>query len=488
MLADDNDDISEIKQRCVCAGCVGEKYLGQQIRTRGGKARCSYCARRRKAMPIDDFADYIEHAFQHHYVLTSEDNYPNEAREGESVEFLIQNAAGVDEPIAKDVRMVLEERGPTGKDGLAEENPFSEEAHYRRREPRSGGVFADLWARFRKSVESETRMFNSEAENILNAIFEGLEHYAAWHGKKVVVCAGPDCAINALYRARAFQSKEKLKAAVAHPDRELGPPPGENAVAGRMNSRGIGVFYGATHESVALAETRPPVGSRVLVGRFEITRHLWLLDVGAMRAMKALGSDFQESYVEEQERTAFLSTLSNFMARPVMPEDETSEYLATQAIADYLATRDNPALDGIIYPSVQQSGKNNRNVVLFNKAARVRDLGLPRHTQFDAYIHDRDGEDVYEDYSVHVRKPPEKDKEKQAQPAPIFGFDDGWDPYPDPSRDERLPSLRIDLSSIKVRRIEGVSFRSADRPVTRRESEMTEDELKKLQAEALEDF
>jgi hypothetical protein len=37
-----------------------------------------------------------------------------------------------------------------------------------------------------------------------------------------------------------------------------------------MNAQGIAVFYGATDASVALAETRPPVGSKVLVGAFEI--------------------------------------------------------------------------------------------------------------------------------------------------------------------------------------------------------------------------
>jgi hypothetical protein len=438
-------------------------------------------------MPIEDFANYIEHAFEHHYVLTSEDHYPNDFRDGESVEFVIQDAAGVDEPIAKDVRIVLEERGPSGKDALVEENPFSEEAHYRRGQPRSGGMFADSWARFRKSVETETRMFNSEAEDILNAIFEGLEHYAAWHRKRVVVCAGPDCSIDALYRARAFQSKEKLKAAIARPDLELGPPPRAHAVAGRMNSRGIGVFYGATHESVALAETRPPVGSRVLVGRFDIIRPLWLLDVGAMRAIKPMGSDFQESYVEEQERAAFLSTLSDFISRPVMPEDETSEYLATQAIADYLATRDNLALDGIIYPSVQQGGRNKRNVVLFHKAARVQDLGLPRHTQIDTYIYEREEDITYEDYSVHVRRPPEK-KGNQTAPAVSFELEDGWSLYPDPQRDRRAPTLRISRDSVKVRRIEGVAFRSDGLPVRWRESVMTEDELKKLEEEAFEEF
>jgi len=36
-----------------------------------------------------------------------------------------------------------------------------------------------------------------------------------------------------------------------------------------MNAGGIAVFYAATAPKVALAEVRPPVGSKVLIGRFE---------------------------------------------------------------------------------------------------------------------------------------------------------------------------------------------------------------------------
>ena len=43
------------------------------------------------------------------------------------------------------------------------------------------------------------------------------------------------------------------------------------------------------------------------------------------------------------------------MTLPVMPNDEPFGYLATQAIADFLATEANPPLDGILYPSVQGS-------------------------------------------------------------------------------------------------------------------------------------
>ena len=39
-----------------------------------------------------------------------------------------------------------------------------------------------------------------------------------------------------------------------------------------MNAQGIAVFYGAGDVETALAEVRPPVGSRVVTAEFEIIR------------------------------------------------------------------------------------------------------------------------------------------------------------------------------------------------------------------------
>src|SRR3954470_5589142 len=74
--------------------------------------------------------------------------------------------------------------------------------------------------------------------------------------------------------------------AMERPDLEVGPPPPARAMAGRMNARGISVFYGALEAATAVAEVRPPVGSKVLVVRFEILRPVRLLDVEALRALR----------------------------------------------------------------------------------------------------------------------------------------------------------------------------------------------------------
>jgi hypothetical protein len=479
------NDPDEIRRKKVCALCTQDKFLRKEIRRDGKRAKCSYCGRRNKAMKIDDFAGYIEQAFEDHYEQTSDD-HPYDERPGEPVSWVIQEAALIDEPVAEDVRVVLEDQSGVGhdKDTMYSENPFSEEAHYQGKGVRVSEYYEE-WEQFRKSILTEARLFNRQAEVILDEIFEGLEAHATAQGQKLIVDAGPGKKISAIYRARAFQSDQKLEAAIGRPDIELGPPPSTHAVAGRMNSKGIGVFYGATHPGVALAEIRPPVGSRVLVGRFHIIRPLRLLDLDAMQSIKAKGSIFERSFVHAMEKSAFLHILSENLTRPVMPDDEASEYLVTQAIADYLATRKEPVLDGIIYPSAQQRGKLKRNVVLFHKSARVEDLGLPRHTKINAHVYEQDEDGIRPDYWVAVTVPPKKEKVKKAGPD---WLPDIFSKYPDPRLDSREPALRIELPSLKVKHVESVKFESDDFSITRNEYEMSKAELEKIQKQEAEEI
>jgi hypothetical protein len=125
-----------------------------------------------------------------------------------------------------------------------------------------------------------------------------------------------------------------------------------------MNAAGISVFYAATDPNVALAEVRPPVGSKVLIGRFGVIRPLRLLDLQALEFLAdEKGSFFDQDHVRRLRRGKFLRGLSWLVSKPVMPEDQPRDYLPTQAVADFLGTAANPPLDGMIYPSVQFAGR-----------------------------------------------------------------------------------------------------------------------------------
>lgn len=88
-----------------------------------------------------------------------------------------------------------------------------------------------------------------------------------------------------------------------------------------------------------------------------------------------------------------------------MPNDEMTEYLTTQAVADFLATEAKLPLDGIVFPSVQNNDDEGFNVVLFHKASTVQEIEVLK----DANVKVSTGyetEDGWEDYyTVSVEKP-----------------------------------------------------------------------------------
>ena len=388
-------------------------------------------------------------------------------RHGEPVTYVIADAAQIDEKSAEHVRRVLEERHYDFDEAAAgEENRFDEDSHYEERGVKDDELQAG-WSDFESSLKTQSRFFNSVVTATLDSIFANVADHATHDGKPAIVSVGPGKEIAALYRARVFQSRDRLQTALKRPDVELGPPPFRLTSAGRMNARGIAVFYGATSGDVALGETRPPVGSKVVVSRFDIIRELRLLDIEVLRSIYVEGSIFDSTYLPRLEKAKFLRTLSLRISEPVMPDDEPFEYLITQVIADYLAAQTEPSLDGIIYPSVQ-SGAQHKNVVLFHKAARVEGLCVPPGTEIRVYLDSADEDGSYPNYWVLEETPAETaannipdDNLHLILPGMPKTHDDD---------DSRPNTLRVDVKSVTVHHVENVTYGKASFPVERQRS------------------
>jgi RES domain len=391
-------NIDDLEQRRICFKCVGEEYLRQQVRKHGESAKCSYCGQIRRAITIEAMAEQIEAAFERHYARTSnepdllqwvmtkdkESDYEWE-REGEPVIWAIANAALVNEEVATDIQNILEDKfGHFDSAAMGLETEFDADSYYEEKDI-NDGLWQSEWSEFERNLKTEARFFSRSAARLLASVFNGIERLQTREGRPVIVNAGPSTEWPAVYRARAFQSNVRLQEALARPDRYLGSPSVTAAAAGRMNARGISVFYGANDPVVALAEVRPPVGCQVVVARFEIIRPLRLLDLTALSKVTIKGSIFDPDYQTQLEHAAFLRNLGERIVRPVMPDDEPFEYLATQAVADFLATENDNPVDGIIFPSVQAAG-NALNVVLFHEAAQVEEIELPPGTEIETSL------------------------------------------------------------------------------------------------------
>lgn len=476
-MNDDDDD-----QKHICFECAAETYLSAEIEKDGKQKECSYCGQTQACIPIEELADCIESAFDDHYIRTSdqpnswqqsllsdrESDY-NWEREGQPVLDAIEEAAAIPHEAAEDVLEILDDRhGDFDSAAMGEETEFSSETHYEEKGASAQG-WHEEWRFFEQSLKTEARFFSRSASELLARIFGDIDALKTRPRHPLVVDGGPHRRLTHLYRARVFQSEDKLEEALCRPDLHLGSPPTRFASAGRMNARGISVFYGATNASVALAEVRPPVGSKVVVAKFSITRPLRLLDLTALDGVQDGGSIFDPSLKGRLERVAFLRSLGQLMTRAVMPDDEAFDYLATQAIADFLATENEPRLDGIIFGSAQS--KEGRNVVLFHKAARVEAMEIPKGTEIDAHT-GYGTEDGWETgYGVSEVVP------KAETPAPKDEMDDlpGFVPHFGPSYsaddDYRDTALRVDPASVEVHHVDSVKVHSTRFAVSRHRRE-----------------
>lgn len=451
-----------MSMKYLCSNCVDEAFLKAEIEREGKIKTCSYCDLKRSTYSLPNIAERIEEVVAEHFERTplAGEYWPySDDREGEPVVGVIADLAGIEEDVAEDIQAILEGKHAVyDKDHWGEECEFHSESHYKESDV-NDREWRLQWGNFRRSLQEEARFFNREAADHLEALFKGLDTLKTWRNLPIITTAGPGTKLRALYRARVFQSQAPLVEALKWPEQHLGPPPASIAGAGRMNPRGISVFYGATAAPIAIAEVRPPVGSQVLVGKFFITRPLRLLDLTALRYASESGSLFDPEFSRKLEKAKFLRSLSEHMTRPVMPDDEATDYLPTQAIADFLSTGSELKLDGILFPSVQAESKG-KNVVLFHKAALVKDRQLPDGTEVEVNISPETSDGHEPGFTVWEMIPKsstEVDLEFPFQRRGMMELD----------RETRQASLELDIDSLRVHSVKRVMFRTESFSVSR---------------------
>ena len=462
--------------KLICRDCIGDEFLANEVKLRGAVRQCNYCGERGKTLTLEDVADRVHTALSEHFYLTPD--YMSEPedfvqwaisheweRRGDPVECVISDVAGVSEEIACDVRELLSDKhGHWTFIRKGGEDPYNSEAMYEERDP-SSGEFLYTWDEFCRGIRSRARFFSNEAKENLSYIFGDLTALESFDGRTVIREIDSASKDRFIWRSRQAGSDEELKTILKSPAQEIGPPPPSLAKSGRMNAAGISVFYGAMEKATCVAEVRPPVGSYVVVGKFEVLKPLKLLDLGVLTEVIAKGSYFDPGYAVRKSRVAFLRQLVDEISRPVMPGDEQLEYIATQVVAEYLAQKPAPGLDGIIFHS-SQTGGNGRNVVLFHHASEIEPYDLPDGAESDVSIHIDDGHGYIYVSETIPREQSDVDSEETPQNnsgggigkprsgAVLFGFDDDESVAAPPGE----PTLRLDLDSVVVLKIKGVKY------------------------------
>ncbi|MBS1954936.1 MAG: RES domain-containing protein [Cyanobacteria bacterium SZAS-4] len=437
------------EEQRICHNCVGDSFLKDLIKHLEFVTECDYCEATDQCITLADLSEHVKRGFREHYEATSSEpdgmqwamlrdkeiNY-NWEREGEFVVDIIQDEAGVDDVVAIALQEILDDDNYDYDD--PNESEFGPDIQYTRVQT-NNSRWDGHWSRLQKELKTETRFFNQNASSLFRTVFANLSSMSTKAGQPVLRVSGPGTEMPNLYRARVFQSEDSLQEALESPARLLGSPSSKSATAGRMNAQGISVFYGSTSAAVSLAEVRPPVGSQVAIAKFTVQKRLTLLDLTALRFVQPDGSIFDPDYLKLIEQAVFLENFCTMITQPVMPDFQSSEYLITQATADYLATDTNLSLDGIVYPSIQ-TGDSGLNVVLFHKSSRATHPSNDQTFEVSLYSHDADGE--YFDCQMS-RCPP-----ISSSPGHVHDLED----------DFREQVLVLDEKSITIYKVNAVFF------------------------------
>lgn len=384
----------------ICLKCIGDVPLRETAEETATRVLCNYCQERDLGISMEKLAEIVDDPFRRYYckgnfepVWHGDSDHTDYEQEGEPLVDILQEELEIDYDPAKDLAEILENSDPADiRDG---EEPFYSSDQNYHRSYLSPCAYFESWRLFSDPIKHQRRFFDEDARAQLAEILG--EPGSVKSAGLPVMELGPGTRIEALYRARRADSKQRAREIVLNPTAELGPPRPQTATAGRMNPDGISVFYGALSKDTAIAEVRPYVGSLVVVGQFVPSRKLRLLDLTKI-GVGFTGSIFAPDYEDRAARLQFLDGFHTLIARPIQPHDEPLEYIPTQAVAEYVSSV--LGFDGILYASAQvgaiteesdpspivQMGElsdddlKKHNVVLLGKAAIVKQTTVSAET------------------------------------------------------------------------------------------------------------
>lgn len=140
-------------------------------------------------------------------------------------------------------------------------------------------------------------------------------------------------------------------------------PLSKRAEEGRANPRGIPYLYCTDQLETAIAEVRPWIGSLVSVGQFRIVRSLKLVSCSvSSKPQRIFVNGFPQVPRADWDNAVWWD-IGRAFSKPVVPSDNTAEYVPTQIIAELCKKR---KYDGLVYGSAFAGGCS---LVLFDTDA-----------------------------------------------------------------------------------------------------------------------
>lgn len=452
----------------ICHTCVRDGYLGREILTSGNIDTCIICCDdKTQCWSFVQLANCIQGVFDRYYAVTSsqpgvlqqtlmqdpDSNYQWD-RDGESVDEIVELLTGLPENICIELISLWEDDSAWKFRYQDREDPYGDDARYERIGS-STDESEKRWRVIQYELLHRSRFFSRKTQEFLDDLFSDVHSLRCADGR-VVEIYNPD-SFAGVFRARtAFSTAEVDKIFAALPE-QLGALRGRSAQAGRMNSAGVTVMYGALDKATCIAEVRAPVGSHVVIGKFDLLRPIRVLNLKRLESCFHHVSLFDPEHDEKSDRLEFLRSLSSRLSSPVFSQNAHFDYLTTQCIAEYIAAIE-PKIDGVVFPS-SQAGGESMNLVLFDDACHIASFGYKPGTKSEIfYLGEENDESKPDPYLVFQSPTPEEELRainKQADDAQMEKIDRI---LTGSEREFPEPTLSLDLKSLTIHEVTAVSY------------------------------
>lgn len=436
--------MTNTKDKFICSHCVDDHFLNTWINKEGENHICNYCGSESNCVKIEVLCSWVDDVYRRNF--QPGEHYPSFADGSDKVDWVVGGASPeeiigdllcCEENVVNDVLEFLSdsEAYDVNKDAAI---PYYETTFGYEETPVHDFEHSQLWDDFCEHVKHRSRFFSTPALDLLNKLFTGISDLQFSNGNAPIRTVDINSDDKFIYRARTARSDyERVKFSL-YPDKELGAPPENNAVAGRMNPAGISVFYGALDRKTCLSELRLPVGDVAISGKFEIIKPLVLMDLSSFNGLYEVLSLFDPDFETKSSQLNFLRRFEKEVSKPILPGDEVLEYIPTQALVEYLANYHAPKIDGLLYSSTQTNG-SGKNVVIFNHAADIA------HVKEDFIEDNKRFEVIWSDDDLSYSIYETSDENRGIQIDNIY-----------PTKDEKEASLKLIEDNLEVHLIKGI--------------------------------
>lgn len=317
-----------------CINCFNDRALTEKIQRTGEMSRCSFCSSKEvlcvEPSTLSTDAEGIEFCIE-------------EDVHGQDLYEILTHELHILSPIVNKPAELVKELT------LSIDNTKKWKVKY------SPQKNSSLWQEFKRELIHKNRFFPTR--NAYGKMFSSFQNETKNIEKNTFILLIDELREirdqkDSFYRARISDSVILRE--------QMGSPPPEKASAGRANPAGIVYLYVAENEETCIREVRPSIGSTVYISTCTAKRNLKLINLTNPKKRISLlkyAGDEMELIINH---LALIELFSKELAKPVIPERATLDYIPTQFLCEFIKSISD--YDGITFTSSFGTGEN---IVLF---------------------------------------------------------------------------------------------------------------------------